>query len=91
MMNLKVFTFLFYCSIFFCKLKKRNEFLTVNKSSENLQKKTADDRRAKNLLQTIFEAGVTPEFAENPEDADALKCGFEFLNAFIYLQNIVLL
>ena len=26
-----------------------------------------------NLLKTYFTAGVTPEFTENPRDADALK------------------
>ena len=31
------------------------------------------------LLKTYFTAGVTPEFAENPKDADALKGGLGLL------------
>ena len=31
-----------------------------------------------NLLKTYFTAGVTPEFAENPKDTDALKGGLDF-------------
>ena len=31
------------------------------------------------MLKTYFEAGITPEFAENPEDANALKGGLKLL------------
>ena len=34
----------------------------------------------KKLLKLFFQAGVTPEFAQNPKDADALKGRLELLS-----------
>ena len=34
---------------------------------------TAKRKEIETLLKTYFTAGVTPEFAENPKDADILK------------------
>ena len=36
------------------------------------------------VLKLFFEAGVTPEFAENPKDADALAGGLELF--FLFFQ-----
>ena len=41
-----------------------------------------------NLLKTYFTAGVTPEFAENPKDADPLKGGLElYVSLRLRVQN----
>ena len=43
---------------------------------------TENHENIKKLLKTYFTAGVTPEFAETPEDADALKGGLELYIVF---------
>ena len=63
----------------------RNKFLIVWKStiSENILKvwhwETENLGDIEKRLKLFFEAGVTPEFAENPKDADIIKSMFELI------------
>ena len=63
----------------------RNKFLIVWKStiSENILKvrhwETENPGDIEKRLKLFFEAGVTPEFAVNPNDADIIKSMFELI------------
>ena len=44
-----------------------------------MTEKTKDTEK---MIKLFFETGVTPEFAENPKDADVLTGGLEFFFLF---------
>ena len=52
-----------------------NLFLEI--ISKAISKMTEKVQDIEKLLKTYFEAGVTPEFADNSDDAETLKGGLE--------------
>ena len=55
---------------------------SISKVLSDMSEKHEDNKK---MLKLFFEAGVTPEFAENPEDAD-LQVGLNFYLFFFNLR-----